>query len=94
MPDKLPPPPLREDGAEWVDCPVCDACGTRTFESSFAKQEYQIACQQCFGRGYVVNGSLDHKCTHDYHYSRTVGRCLTEYKCRRCGTTYEIDSSD
>jgi hypothetical protein len=32
-------------------------------------------------------------CTHSYE-SWNAGRCLTAHKCRHCGDTYSIDSSD
>jgi hypothetical protein len=32
-------------------------------------------------------------CVHKYT-RRTVGRCLTEYRCSECGDRYEIDSGD
>jgi hypothetical protein len=27
-------------------------------------------------------------------YSKTIGRCLTEYRCSTCGYSYKVDSSD
>jgi tRNA U34 2-thiouridine synthase MnmA/TrmU len=33
------------------------------------------------------------KCEHEYT-EKTIGRCLHEYKCKKCGYTEEIDSSD
>ena len=32
-------------------------------------------------------------CQHEYA-SETVGNCLTQYTCRTCGHSYEVDSSD
>ena len=32
-------------------------------------------------------------CEHEYA-QETVGRCLTQYTCRYCGYSYEVDSSD
>ena len=36
------------------------------------------------------------QCLHEMHGwgARTVGRCLTDYTCKGCGYTYQVDSSD
>ena len=45
------------------------------------------------GIGQVRLNKNGDPCTHKYT-SRTIGRCLTEYRCSECGDRYEIDSGD
>ena len=35
-----------------------------------------------------------HICDHDVEHVRVVANCLNEHRCRKCGWTYQVDSSD
>lgn len=89
-------------------CPVCDGSGRKPAGDSLYRQVYAgydkesntLPCTNCGGqymygtpRGKVRLNHEGVPCTHSYT-GRTVGRCLTEYTCRDCGDTYQIDSGD
>lgn len=50
-------------------------------------------CWNCFGRAYVVPGSPDEFCRHDYADVASGGRCITIYECLDCGYRISVDSS-
>lgn len=86
-------------------CPVCN--GTKEVALTEIEQKYSWnkgkthrACTNCGGqymygspRGEVKLRPDGTPCTHNYT-SKTVGRCLTEYTCKHCGDSYQIDSGD
>lgn len=95
---------------EYGICPVCNGSGrvTPTAEqqqykhvfSGYDKETDTLACNNCggqmmFGRatGKVALRPDGTPCKHEYT-SATVGRCLTRYTCRHCGSSHEIDSGD
>lgn len=41
----------------------------------------------------AIKSAFD-KCHHEMDAGKNVGRCLTEYKCKKCGMVEVIDSSD
>lgn len=50
-------------------------------------------CMNCYGRMVVALGSPDEFCGHDYVNDRTIGRCLSVWKCATCWHEITIDSS-
>jgi hypothetical protein len=51
-----------------------------------------------YGYGYEIRHDdkvrfLRFGCAHEYE-TKNVGRCLTQYTCKKCGLTQTIDSSD
>jgi len=54
---------------------------------------FRASCNQCAGWGYVDPGP-DSQCVHVWDRGVTVGRCLTDYTCTKCGTVSRVDSSD
>lgn len=46
------------------------------------------------GYRYTVATFKFYLCDHDVVHVRTVANCLNEYRCQRCGWTYQVDSSD
>lgn len=52
---------------------------------------FQSMCGACWGWGWIPG---DQKCLHEWGESRTIGNCLHEWKCKNCGVTREVDSSD
>lgn len=89
-------------------CPVCNGCGRRpagdtpykTVFAGYDKETDTLACNNCGGQymygrptGEVPLRSDGTPCKHEYT-SATVGRCLTRYTCKHCGSSHEIDSGD
>lgn len=59
-----------------------------------------VACTNCGGQtmslkgtGRVALRTDGTPCMHEWA-SRNVGRCLTQYTCKHCPTTFQIDSGD
>lgn len=52
------------------------------------KREFEESWKKIWGIEAKEGG-----CQHEYA-SETVGNCLTQYTCRTCGHSYEVDSSD
>lgn len=93
---------------EYGTCPVCEGTGRipagdyryKHITAGYDKETDTLCCRNCggqymYGRPTTqVRLDKDGKpCVHKYT-SRTIGRCLTEYRCENCGDRYEIDSSD
>ena len=89
-------------------CPVCNGTGRRPAGNDQYKQVYAgydketdtLPCNNCGGQtmygrptGRVPLRPDGTPCKHEYT-SATVGRCLTRYTCKHCGSSYEIDSGD
>jgi len=91
-------------------CPVCNGSGRvpvpahqQQFKHVYAGYDADtdtLGCMNCggqtmFGRptGQVPLRPDGTPCRHEYT-SATVGRCLTEYTCKHCGHSYQIDSGD
>jgi len=90
---------------ELGTCPVCDGVGQLPLTEqdkkwSWNRDRTHKECYNCGGqymmgkgRSQVPLNKEGQPCVHKYT-SRTIGRCLTEYRCENCGDRYEIDSSD
>lgn len=89
-------------------CPVCNGTGRvpagndpyKKMYSSYDAETDTLPCNNCGGQtmygrptGQVRLRDDGTPCRHEYT-SRIVGRCLTEYTCRHCGHSYQIDSGD
>ena len=73
------------------ECSVCNGTG---------KNKENERCRNCGGqlmfgkpRGYVNLNNEGDPCIHEYN-SRNTGRCLTEYSCKHCVLSFQIDSGD
>jgi hypothetical protein len=93
---------------EYGVCPVCNGSGRRPAGDDPYKKVYSgydsetdtLACNNCGGQtmygrptGKVALRPDGTPCKHEYT-SATVGRCLTRYTCKHCGSSHEIDSGD
>ncbi len=93
---------------EHGTCPVCNGSGRvpagdnkyKHITAGYDKDTDTFACNNCGGQtmygrptGKVPLRADGTPCRHEYT-SRTVGRCLTEYTCKHCGSSYQIDSGD
>lgn len=58
------------------------------------KNHFTCFCDSCWGEGYVEKDSLNHKCFPHEWERKTIGRCLHEWKCQKCGQLHTVDSSD
>ena len=91
-------------------CPVCNGGGRmavpdynqayKTVLASYDKETDTLACSNCGGQtmwgkptGEAPLRKDGTPCTHEYE-SKTIGRCLTRYTCKHCGSYHDIDSSD
>jgi hypothetical protein len=103
-------PPIGEPhGAATELCPKCKGHGgwnlvlnsyklregqEDTPENRHRYVHFRANCDNCGGWGYVVPGSLDASCLHDYKFYRNEGHCLNSYQCSKCKKTVTYDSSD
>ena len=90
---------------EYGTCPVCNGTGKLLLTAdeqkcSWNKDQTHKKCYNCGGQkmygrdtSQVRLNKAGEPCVHKYT-RRTVGRCLTEYRCSECGDRYEIDSGD
>ena len=77
-----------------VPCPACDGYGGRIYSvRDDGTNGTLIQCLQCNGWGWVRPGK-DAECKHTFDAGRNVGRCLTQYTCKKCGAARVVDSSD
>ena len=90
---------------EQCTCPVCNGTGRVALNDkektySWYKGAEDRVCHNCGGQ--TMYGKATGKsylrddgtpCEHEYT-GRTKGRCWTEYTCKHCGYSYDIDSSD
>lgn len=86
-------------------CPVCNGSGkvlltADELKYSWNKDKTERECSNCGGQymygqgtGKVTLRKDGTPCVHEYT-SRTVGRCLTQYTCKHCITSFQIDSGD
>lgn len=87
-------------------CPVCagstrQPAGRYRYCYGYDPETDTVACRNCGGDtmslralGYTrVDPASGLGCRHEY-VGENVGRCLTLYRCARCGDAYSIDSSD
>ena len=91
-------------------CPVCNGSGRMAVPeynqkykhvySSYDAETDTLACNNCGGQtmygspsGQVPLREDGTPCKHEYT-SANVGRCLTQYTCKHCVSSYQIDSGD
>lgn len=89
-------------------CPVCNGSGRRPAGADPHKKVYSsydeatdtLACNNCGGQymyskptGKVNLRSDGTPCVHEYK-GYNIGRCLTQYVCNHCNSSYQIDSGD
>jgi len=91
-------------------CPVCNGSGRRpvpedqqrwkTIMGSYDAATDTFSCDNCGGQtmygkatGLVPLNKEGNPCRHEYT-GLSRGRCWTQYTCRHCGYSYDIDSSD
>jgi hypothetical protein len=78
-----------------VLCPVCAGHGGwhLKLDAYGPGRHFNANCFQCNGWGYVAGDSDNATCIHTF-VERTVGRCLHEHTCTKCGEKRIYDSSD
>lgn len=83
---------LRNDA---VECPQCQGHGKCVLKrDAYGKgKDFKGHCMNCNGWGWVKAGTLDATCKHEYEDKATVGNCLHEWECKKCGKVIEVDSS-
>ena len=85
---KKPKPKAYWLGSVLIDppvepCPKCDRKG----------EVNGGLCWQCWGHGWVKQGTPDATCLHEFGTAKNIGNCLHSYECSECGTTRTVDSS-
>lgn len=94
-----------EYGPTGDECPKCKGHGgwnlrlnayplhdmEDTPENRHRYSHFRASCGACWGWGYLQEGQT---CAHEWVNKRTVGNCLHEWECTKCGATREVDSSD
>lgn len=78
-----------------VKCPKCQGYGgwNSGLDVYGPTEHSKMSCSQCWGWGWVKEG--EDQCIHDYDSGyKSVGNCLTVWKCRSCGKEITVDSSD
>lgn len=92
--------PVRENPSKYfsnrpmVHCPVCKGHGGWNLKLKAFRDgsHFQCACNQCNGWGWVEQSSTDATCIHEFQRV-TIGNCLHEETCTKCGETRVVDSS-
>ena len=95
--------------AGHATCPKCKGTTRRpapdvSYRKSLAtyrESDDTLACDNCGGQtmslralGYTrVDPATGLGCMHQF-IGRNAGRCLTSYRCDKCGAGFDIDSSD
>lgn len=76
-------------------CPACKGHGgwNLTLNAYGQGKHFQCHCSNCLGYGYVIAGSKDETCIHEWE-ERSLGRCLHEWTCKKCGQKRVVDTSD
>lgn len=99
--DKLPLKEKPTDGylakpENLVVCPTCAGHGywNLTLNAYGEGRHFTAQCSNCSGHGYVVAGSKDATCKKHEWSERTIGRCLHEWTCKKCGQKRVVDTSD
>lgn len=84
-----------------VLCHVCKGHGGwvlkfDAFPNATLKENrhFRCFCDHCWGHGWVEKGSPNDTCEMHEWERKSVGHCMTEYKCVKCGHSQKIDSSD
>lgn len=80
----------------WVECPECEGYGGWIInrDAYGPGRHFEAHCAQCSGWGWVVEGSVNHKCIHEWRHTRNLGNCYNEYECTKCGSKKKVDSGD
>lgn len=89
------------NGTGHMPCPdYLRGYGQKNGWYGYRAEDDTVTCTNCGGQtmygrpsGQVLLRADGTPCLHEYT-SRTVGRCLTEYTCKHCGSSYQIDSGD
>lgn len=78
-----------------VLCPVCKGHGGwhLRIDAYGPGKHFDCHCFQCNGYGYVDGTTSNATCIHTWT-EKTVGRCLHEHTCSKCGEKRVVDSSD
>jgi hypothetical protein len=81
---------------DYVLCPKCKGYGGHHLRlNAYGEgKHFNAFCRQCVGWGWVEKDSLDETCVHKMGNRKTIGNCLNEYTCEKCGKREVIDSSD
>lgn len=65
-----------------------------TAENRHKYRHFRASCSQCVGWGYVTD-KQDAECVHQPGPgTATSFRCVTNYRCTKCGKEWSVDSSD
>lgn len=77
-----------------VLCPVCQGYGGwhLKLDAYGEGKHFDCHCSQCNGWGYVPGDSKSATCIHTFS-DRTIGNCLHEWKCTKCGEIRVVDTS-
>lgn len=87
-----------KQASEYIEnpvlCPECEGHGGWILRrDAYGKGvHFKCHCMQCNGWGWVVGGSLDASCVHEFT-EKGIGNCLHLWTCTKCGKSMEVDSS-
>lgn len=73
-------------------CPKCAGHGGWILKKDAygPGEHFYGGCDHCNGWGWAEPSA----CVHEFHYAKSVGRCLSEWACAKCGVVRRVDSSD
>lgn len=87
----------REIPVGKYECPKCKGHGYWNLRlNSYPRYEnpedrhFKTTCATCWGYGYV---DIPNPCEHEWGGRKTIGNCLHEISCAKCGVTRLVDSS-
>lgn len=87
--------PAGNPGIVWLHCPRCHGHGLHNLRLNVYRHphpHFQQMCGQCWGWGWVQQGSPDETCLHEYA-EQTIATCEHRLTCQKCGQTFTVDSS-
>ena len=100
-PDAFLDLPKLEPYLKWNlihECPTCKGHGYWNLKTNAypryenpADRHFKQVCSTCNGYGYT---NKPNPCEHDWSHRKTIGKCLHEVTCSKCGTKMQVDSSD
>jgi len=75
-------------------CPKCKGHGGwhLRIDAYGPGKHFNCSCPQCWGWGWVTDA--DAHCIHDFETVASDGRGDNTWKCKKCGRSFRVDSSD
>jgi hypothetical protein len=77
----------------WVECSKCEGHGKWHYRKGQLGAT-KMHCGQCNGWGWVLKGSNDETCIHEWKHERLAMRCMHRKTCIHCAKSMEYSTDD